>query len=138
MNSPLLGLDLGFRNTGVALSESGLIATPLTTITWQPPHAAGLLEQIIAIIGRYAIATVVVGIPLHLDETESDQSQRTRQLIDQLRAALKQANLTPEIVEVNEYHTTLDARELYPDADPDAAAAAVLLTYYMEENGGGW
>lgn len=138
MNSPLLGLDLGLRRTGVALSESGVLAKPLTTIEWHPPHAHQLIETLVELVRRHEVQTIVVGMPLDEDGAATTQAEKTSHLVGLMHEGLEKATLNVEVVELNEYHSTQDARELYPDVDKDAAAAAVILQQYLDENGGGW
>ncbi len=63
-----LGVDLGTRRIGVALSdELGLIAQALPTL--EPPTDEDALLAIRAFIDRYGIAEVVVGFPKNMDGT---------------------------------------------------------------------
>jgi len=132
MNSPILGLDIGLHRTGVALSESGLIAEPLTTIEWQLPHSHTLISSLLELIRRYTINTVVIGLPLSENNGTTNQAQKTAHLIQQLEAAIRKAGLHVEIITLNEFHSTQDAAVYFPDVDKDAAAAAVILQNYLE------
>ncbi len=138
MSSPYLALDIGLRHTGVALSESGRIAQPLTTVTWTPPHANPMLEAVVKLCKEYEIATILVGIPWEEDGTATAQSLRTEGLLSRLETLLTASNLTPVIIKANEYLTTQDALQRFPGTDKDAAAAAVLLQDYLDENGLAW
>ncbi|HSI21137.1 MAG TPA: Holliday junction resolvase RuvX [Verrucomicrobiae bacterium] len=138
MAAPYLGLDIGLHRTGIALSESGLIAQPLTTVEWKLPHSQPLVEAIIALINQYEIATIVVGMPLGEEGENTAQALKTAHLLDHLREGIKTAGLTTEVVEVNEFHSTQDALAQFPDVDKDAAAAAVILQDYLEQNGTAW
>jgi putative transcription antitermination factor YqgF len=133
MNSPILALDIGLRRTGVALSESGLLAKPLDTIEWQPPHAHRLIEAIIQLIEQYEVQTLIVGIPLTEESETTEQAQKTAALVIQIQAALQEKQRVVDIIEVNEYHSTKDAAVLFPDLDKDAAAALLLLQEQLEE-----
>ena len=138
MNSPLLGLDIGLRRTGVALSESGLIAQPLKTIEWQPPHAASLIAEIMNLVKHYQVQTLVVGVPYDDEGEVTGQAVKTERLIHQIEVEIRQQSLSATIERFNEYHSTLDARQLFPGEDKDAAAAAVILQDYIEQNGDSW
>jgi putative Holliday junction resolvase len=76
----LLGVDLGDRRIGIALgdSDSGS-AIPVLTLR------RGTHEQDGAAIGRICAErradAIVVGLPLHEDGTESEQSRRTREWV---------------------------------------------------------
>lgn len=135
---PYVGLDLGLRQVGVALSESGLLAQPLETIGWQPPHTHQLMQSLVSLCAKHQVATVVAGIPLGEDDEVTGQAVKTGQLLDDLSAALAAAGLAVEIVRVNEFHSTQDAIARFPGVDKDAAAAAVILQDYLEQQGVAW
>src|SRR5690606_37179380 len=134
MSSPLLGHDIGLRRTGVALSESGLLAQPLTTLEWSYPHISSLAAQVNELVRRHEIKTVVAGLPFLEDEQDTDQARTTQTILDQLEAACDPA---VTFVTINEFHSSRDAAALFPDTDRDAAAAAVILQDYLEQNGEG-
>ncbi len=87
--SVLLGIDLGDRRIGVAAgdSESGVV-TPLLTLRRGTP------ERDATAIGRICdergASGLVVGLPLHGDGSESEQSERTRAWVASVRPFLAQ------------------------------------------------
>jgi putative Holliday junction resolvase len=73
----LMGLDLGTKTIGVALSDSfQTVATPLETVKRKKfgIDAARLLE----IIDARSIGGVVLGLPRNMDGTEGPRAQSTR------------------------------------------------------------
>ena len=73
----LLGLDLGTKTIGVAVSDGlRLTATPLETIarTKFTVDAARLLE----LIAENAAVALVLGLPLNMDGSEGPRAQSTR------------------------------------------------------------
>jgi len=73
----LLGLDLGTKTIGLALSDLGRrIASPAETIRRVKftPDAAALL----AIAERHKVVGLVLGLPLNLDGSEGPRAQSTR------------------------------------------------------------
>src|ERR1044072_2683819 len=138
MNKPLLALDIGLKRTGVALSESGLIAQPLGVIEWQLPHAQNLIKPILEYIREYDIRTLVIGIPFTQDEQLTTQALKTEHIVSQLEEELKKEKLAVEIARVNEFSSTQDGLAAYPGTDKDAAAATLLLQDYLEQHGGAW
>jgi putative holliday junction resolvase len=83
----LLGIDLGERTIGLALSDVGRsIATPLETIrrTKFRPDA----ERIRALAARFHIGAVVVGLPLNMDGSEGPRAQATRAFARNLKPLL--------------------------------------------------
>ena len=81
--SCLLGLDLGRKTIGLAISDpTFLIASPLTTIS-----RGGLLtdfDGLKAIIDSRNIGGLVCGLPISMDGTEGPRCQSTRQFIENL------------------------------------------------------
>ena len=81
----LMGLDLGTKTIGVAISDPGRsIASPLTTVarTKFKADAAALLKE----AGRHAIAGLVIGLPLNMDGSEGPRVQATRAFARNLAA----------------------------------------------------
>jgi putative Holliday junction resolvase len=73
----LLGLDLGTKTIGVAVSDAlRYTATPLETIarTKFTADAARLLE----LISDNKVVTLVLGLPLNMDGSEGPRAQSTR------------------------------------------------------------
>ena len=76
----LLGLDLGTKTIGVAVSDvERRLASPVTTIrrTRFGIDAAALLAQ----AANLEVAALVIGLPLNMDGTEGPRVQATRAFI---------------------------------------------------------
>jgi putative Holliday junction resolvase len=83
----LLGVDLGEKTIGLALSDVGRsIATPLETIrrTKFTPDA----ERIRALVARFEVGALVVGLPLNMDGSEGPRAQATRAFVRNLKRLL--------------------------------------------------
>ena len=83
----LLGIDLGDRRIGVATGDTSTGSVkPLLTLR------RGTVPQDAAAIGRLCSErqadAIVVGLPLHMDGSESEQSQRTRAWVDAVAPSL--------------------------------------------------
>jgi len=81
----LMGLDLGTKTVGVAISDPGRsIASPLLTIarTKFKADAAALLKE----AATHAIAGMVIGLPLNMDGSEGPRAQATRAFARNLAA----------------------------------------------------
>jgi len=73
----LLGLDLGTKTIGIALSDGlRLTATPLTTIKRKKFTLDA--QQIIEIIEADNVSGIILGLPLNMDGTEGPRAQSTR------------------------------------------------------------
>ena len=74
----LLGLDVGTKTIGMALSDTELmVGTPLATIrrTRFRDDAARILAE----VDRHDVGAIVVGLPLALDGRDSPRTQGVRQ-----------------------------------------------------------
>ena len=74
----VMGLDLGSKTIGLALSDAGLaIASPLKTLRRKKFNAdAGAL---MALIDEHDVGGLVLGLPINMDGTEGPRCQSTRQ-----------------------------------------------------------
>lgn len=73
----LLGLDLGTKTIGMALSDvTCAIATPLSTIQRKKfMHDLKILQETIE---EHNVTAVIIGLPLNLDGSEGPRVQATR------------------------------------------------------------
>lgn len=73
----LVGLDLGTRTIGVAVSDTGRrVASPLETIRRTKFTADA--ERLLALAARRDIAGIVLGLPRNMDGSEGPRAQATR------------------------------------------------------------
>jgi putative Holliday junction resolvase len=117
----LLGLDLGTKTIGLALSDvERRIASPLETIQRIKfkQDAAALLK----VAQTHAIAGLVIGLPLNMDGTEGPRVQSTRAFVRNL------APLTAlPIVFWDERMSTLAVTRTLLDADASRARRAAVV-----------
>jgi putative holliday junction resolvase len=75
--SVVLGIDLGERRIGIAVgdTQSGAVTSLLTLRRGTPRQDALAIARIVA---ERRAQELVVGLPLHIDGSESEQSLRTR------------------------------------------------------------
>jgi putative Holliday junction resolvase len=79
----LLGLDLGSKTIGLAISDSGFtIASPLETIQRKKFTADALALK--AIIDERQIGGLVLGLPKNMDGSDGPRVQSTRQFATNL------------------------------------------------------
>ncbi len=81
-NQRLIGLDLGTKTIGLALSDvERRIATPFDTIrrTKFTHDVASLREM----LDRHAVGALVIGLPLNMDGSEGPRAQSTRAFVRQ-------------------------------------------------------
>jgi putative Holliday junction resolvase len=81
----LLGLDVGTKTIGMALSDTTLtVATPLDTI--RRTQFRDDLQRMLAEIAQHGVGGIVIGLPLALDGGESPRTQGVRQFAKNLAA----------------------------------------------------
>ena len=74
----LMGLDLGSKTIGIALSDSGFaIASPLQTLRRRKFTADAAALK--ALIDAHDVGALVLGLPFNMDGTEGPRCQSTRQ-----------------------------------------------------------
>ena len=74
----LLGLDLGDKTIGMAISDDSLmIASPLDTI--RRSKFTKDAEALMTFIADYAVGGIILGLPVNMDGTEGPRCQSTRQ-----------------------------------------------------------
>lgn len=82
---PLLGLDLGTKTIGVAISDiSRTVASPLTTI--RRTKFSRDAEALLALAKENHVGGIVLGLPLNMDGSEGPRAQSTRAFARNLSA----------------------------------------------------
>ncbi|UCC18109.1 MAG: Holliday junction resolvase RuvX [Dehalococcoidales bacterium] len=132
----ILGLDIGDKRIGVALSDQGgVIASPLTII-----HRTNLqqdIEAVITLINQNKAGIIVSGLPLTMDGTIGHQAEKVRSFTDALAK-----NIGVPVIHRDESLTTLQARQLMQRTrtkkkrekeKDDSIAAAFILQGYLDE-----
>jgi putative Holliday junction resolvase len=79
----LLGLDLGTKTIGLALSDLGRsVASPLSTIKRKKftPDA----EALLALADEHEVGGFIIGLPVNMDGSEGPRAQATRAFVRNL------------------------------------------------------
>ncbi|MBQ6354445.1 MAG: Holliday junction resolvase RuvX [Lachnospiraceae bacterium] len=138
-----LGLDVGDKTIGVAVSdEMGIIADGVTTL-----ERVGIKKdtgKVMDYIKEYNCDTVVIGLPLKLDGTDSPQTEKVREFKQKLENKLKGGGMNHVRVEFyDERLTTVMAERVLIEADMrrnkrkeiiDRQAAIIILQSYLDSN----
>lgn len=132
-----IGLDVGSRTIGVALSdELGIAAHPLHTIARAGTGADA--AAVAALVAEHGAGAVVVGLPLELSGEVGHRARRVRAFADALRGRL------PEGVALHEWDerfSTVAVERVLIDADVsrakrktviDKQAAAYILQGWLD------
>ena len=88
----LLGLDVGSKTVGLALSDVLLtIATPMETL--RRTKFGRDAEALIRLIREHEVGGLVLGLPISMDGSEGPRCQSTRQFAANLQGAFDNAGL---------------------------------------------
>jgi putative holliday junction resolvase len=134
-NMIILGLDLGERRVGVAISDpSGKIATPL--LQFEPKNRRDLIQYVVHLAAEHGVQRVVVGLPLLTDGTVGEQARRTQAVVDILKTTLAVSVATwDERFSTAEADAAMRGAGLSPaerKARRDKVAASLILQSYLD------
>ncbi|MGI9522987.1 MAG: Holliday junction resolvase RuvX [Hyphomicrobiaceae bacterium] len=131
----LLGIDLGTKTIGIALSdELQMIASPLLTIKRQ--KLSRDVEALEALIAKHTAVGIILGLPRHLDGREGSRAQSTRAFARNVRRTI-----TLPIMLWDERLTTTAAERALLEADAsrskrtkviDQVAATLILQMVLD------
>ncbi|HSE77791.1 MAG TPA: Holliday junction resolvase RuvX [Alphaproteobacteria bacterium] len=86
-NARLLGVDVGEKTLGLALSDTTLaIASPLETL--RRGRFSSDVETLKALIAKHAVGGIVVGLPINMDGSEGPRCQSVRAFAANLLARI--------------------------------------------------
>jgi putative Holliday junction resolvase len=132
----VLGLDLGSKTIGLAISDSGLaVASPLETIRRRKFTADA--EALVALVAERSVGGLVLGLPKNMDGSEGPRAQSTRQFATNL---LEKIDI-PIALWDERLSTAEVERVLIDEADMtrkrrgevvDKMAAAVILQNFLD------
>lgn len=132
----LMALDIGERRIGIAISQSGILATP-HDVLHRTSNKADFFK-LKDLIETLKIERVIVGLPYSLsgDEPMGPQARRIKRYAD----ALAETVAVPFEYFDESYSTVDAAAYMSPSARKnvpiDAAAAAVILQRYLDQSKG--
>jgi putative Holliday junction resolvase len=120
-NTPVLGLDLGSKTIGVAISDiTRRIASPVETIARKKFTEDA--RRLLALVDERQAGLFVLGLPLNMDGSEGPRAQSTRAFARNL------GKLTPlPIVFWDERLTTAAVQRMLIDADTSRARRAEIV-----------
>lgn len=135
MGGRCLGLDVGRKRIGVALSDSeGMIALPLTTIRRENLDSA--TTEVARLVQQNDVACVVMGLPALLSGELGEEAHRVQEF-----AAAAQEKLQVPVEFWDERLSTVAAEKMMLGAGTkkekreehrDAMAAALILQAYLD------
>lgn len=147
-----LGLDVGDKRTGVAISgPQGLLAVPLTVIAKSEDAA---IDDVIKLVEQHHIERIVLGLPRSLNGGLGQQAHKVTAFTEKLRSVIasrspersegtaKQSHLTRVDIQLwDERFSTVAAERLMAEAGTkrskrnehrDAIAASFILQGFLD------
>jgi putative Holliday junction resolvase len=137
MQPRYLGLDIGNRRIGVAVSdELGLTAQPVLTLERRNSRREDL-RSLARLCRRFGVVGIVVGNPVHLSGEMSPQAAKTQLFAEELGALTGlPIHLWDERLTSHEAHRILyeasHARQMHRKV-VDQVAAVLILQSFLDE-----
>ena len=130
-----LGIDLGSRRVGIALSDnSNIIASPFKTLVYN--NQKDLVNQLGELIDEFNIKTIVLGLPLSMNGIDSPQTKKIRDF----KSSLLTFNIP--IIYEDERLSSVSAKKSmviqniktgHNKSEIDMRAAAIILQQYLDK-----
>ena len=135
-----LGLDIGDRKTGVAISDpDGVLAIPLTVI--ERRNQEDVIADIIKLVEQYKVECIVVGLPYSLDGHLTQQAMKVKDFTEKLQSVIASRSPKINIQMWDERLSSVAAERLMIEAGTrknkrrqhqDALAAAIILQGFLD------
>ncbi len=135
-----LGLDLGNRTLGIALSdELGFLASGLETFRFTEKNFKSALDYTLKVIVQYNVDVVVLGLPKNMDGSIGEQAILTKEFKLDLE---KESNI--KVILWDERLTSRMASNMMKSQnlkrkkrkhDIDKMAAIIILQGYLDSQG---
>jgi putative Holliday junction resolvase len=111
-----LGLDIGDKRTGVAISDpQGILATPLTVLASEDED--DLINEILKLVEEYKAEHIVVGLPRRLNGELGKQADKVTAFADKLSWRAKQSDINQLDIQLwDERFSTKAAERLKTEA----------------------
>ncbi len=137
----MIGLDVGDKTIGVAVTDPLMIsAQGVTTI--ERTGARKDCDRLIEYIRQYEADTVVCGLPVMLDGSDSVQTEKVREFAKLLENKMRSSALKSRLVFMDERFTTKMAEDIMMQTGMkrkerklyvDKQAAMIILQSYMDK-----
>jgi putative Holliday junction resolvase len=134
----IMGLDYGSRTVGVAISDELLITAQAKEIIRRKEEnkLRQTLARIEELIQEYGVEKIVLGLPVHMDESPSERSQLCLEFKDKIE---RRTGIPVEMLD--ERLTTVEADEIMDEVGirgrerkeyVDMIAAQIILQDYLD------
>lgn len=136
-----LGLDLGTRTLGVAISDlTHTIASTYTTIRYDEDNYDYLISELKGIVQTEGISKIVLGLPKNMNNTIGESAMRCLNFKE-----IIEKELQIEVIMEDERLTTVEATNYMLEANVsrkkrkkkiDSLAAVIILQSYLDRKEG--
>ncbi|MDB2351318.1 Holliday junction resolvase RuvX [Candidatus Marinimicrobia bacterium] len=130
-----IGIDLGTKRVGLALSDSlNIIASPFKTLTFIDND--DLVSKLSDIINDNNVKTIILGLPLNMSGVDTEQTKKVRTF----KASLAKLNI-PILYEDERLSSVSAKKSLvmqnvktgHNKAEIDRTAAAIILQQFLDK-----
>jgi RNAse H-fold protein YqgF len=133
----ILGLDLGTRTCGVAMSDpSAFLASPLITVRFADADYQDALTQVVDLAKEHQVQTICLGYPKHMNNSIGEGAARSQSFKDQLVAKGYEVVLIDERLSTRQAQASMIASKTSKKkrkTDIDQGAAVVILQTYLDQ-----
>lgn len=136
-----LGLDLGTKTIGVALSDvTHTISSPLKIIRFEEGEFNGTLPEIKNLVDEFNVEKIILGFPKNMNNTVGESGERALSfkyfLEDNLRIEVIMQDERLSTVEANNYMLKADMSRKKRKSKIDGLAANIILQTYLDKEKG--
>lgn len=135
-----LGLDLGTKTLGVAISDkTNIMSSSLKVLRYINGDYLFLINELRKIIEEYEISTLVLGYPKNMNNSVGEAAER----VEKFKSLLEE-KLNIKVVLIDERLSTVEAKNILISNDMrrkkrkkiiDGVAAMVILDTYLRKKG---
>jgi len=136
-SNKILGLDLGSKTLGIAISDVfAIFAQPVETYQFKTNHYKHAIEYVALLVEKENVTTIVLGLPINMNNTENERSEISRRFAKKLEDATR-----VNVVLWDERMTTMEVERVLIDGGVrrekrkdhvDKLAATVILQNYLD------
>lgn len=135
----VLGLDLGNRTLGMAISDFlGIIANPIGTMRFDDCDLDAALEFTKSAVKEHGVEKIVLGLPKNMNGTLGPQAEyclKFKEMLEQetkLEVVMIDERLTSKQADV--YMLSADLSRQKRKKNVDKLAAAIILQTYLDRH----
>jgi len=136
-----LGLDLGTKTLGVAISDATLtIAASLKTIRFEENNYDQALLELKDLVKEYNVEKIILGFPKNMNNTVSESGERTLKFKEKLESEFNVAVIMQDerlsTVEATNYMIEANTSRKKRKVKIDSVAANIILQTYLDKEKG--